>query len=129
MRALVVDDEEVYRHIVRSALEKRGWSVDEAWDGQVGWQLFQLADYDLIVTDIVMPHQEGLETIQLMRASRPDVRILAISGGGRHSPDYLSAARWFGANQALAKPFSESAFRSAVDSLMGPTAKTGNVVS
>lgn len=129
MRALVVDDDEVYRLLVRSVLENSGWSVEEAWDGQIGWQMYQLADYDLVVTDIVMPHQEGLETIQLMRAHRPDARIIAISGGGSYSGGYLSAARWFGADQALAKPFSASALQSAVDSVMGRTVDTRYVVS
>jgi len=120
MRALVIDDDEVYRLLVRSALEGMGWKVDEAWDGQIGWQMYQLAGYDLVVSDIIMPHQEGLETIRLMRAARPDVPILAISGGGTFSAGYLRAARWFGANGVLAKPFSASVLQSAVNSVMTP---------
>ncbi len=129
MRALVIDDDEVYRLLVRSALEDRGWSVDEAWDGQIGWQMYQLLEYDLAVTDIVMPHQEGLETIKLMRAYRPDARIIAMSGRGLQSGGYLSAARWFGADRTLAKPFTVPAFQNAVDRLMSPAADTRHAVS
>ena len=117
--SLVIDDDKVYRLLVRATLEERGWSVEEAWDGQVGWQLFQLSHYDLVVTDIVMPHQEGLETIRLIRADRSDARILAISGGGQHCGNYLRAARWFGADETLAKPFSASALLVAVEGIMG----------
>ncbi len=129
MRALVIDDDAVYRLLVRSVLEDSGWSVEEAWDGQIGWQMYQLADYDLVVTDIVMPHQEGLETIQLMRAHRPDARIIAISGGGSYPGGYLSAARWFGADQTLAKPFTAPALQSAVGGVMGRAADTRHAVS
>lgn len=121
MRALVIDDDQVYRLFLRSVLEGMGWTVDEAWDGQIGWQMYRLTDYDLVVSDIVMPHQEGLETIRLIRACRPDVPILAISGGSGYSAGYLRAARWFGADGVLAKPFSGSALQSAVDSVMSPT--------
>jgi DNA-binding response OmpR family regulator len=127
MRALVIDDDKVYRLLVRATLEERGWSVEEAWDGQVGWQLFQLSHYDLVVTDNVMPHQEGLETIRLIRAERSDVRILAISGGGQHGGSYLRAACWFGADATLAKPFSSSALLAAVERIMGAAADAGHV--
>ena len=118
MRALVIDDDEIYRLFARSTLEGLGWSVEEACDGQIGWQLFQLTDYDLVVTDIIMPHQEGLETIRLMREHRPGARIIAMSAGGRHSSGYLSTARWFGAGQVLAKPFSVAELQNAIDSVM-----------
>ena len=119
MRALVIDDDEVYRFLVRATLEERGWSVEEARDGRVGWRLFQLSHFDLVITDIIMPHQEGLETIRLIRADRSDARILAISGGGQHCGNYLRAARWFGADETRAKPFSASALLVAVEGIMG----------
>ena len=91
--------------------------------------MFQLAHYDLVVTDILMPHQEGLETIRLIRASRPDVRILAISGGSQHGGDYLKAACWFGADQTMVKPFSSSAILAVVENVMGAATDARHALS
>jgi DNA-binding response OmpR family regulator len=115
-RALVIEDDEIYRELVAAMLTRDGWEVDAAWDGQVGWQMAQLRDYELVVTDIIMPHQEGLETIRLLRAYRPTLPIVAMSGGGvLQSDHYLRMARWFGADQTLEKPFDAAALHAAVD--------------
>jgi CheY-like chemotaxis protein len=117
-RALVVDDDDTYRTLIRAVLEPLGWEVDDAWNGQVGWQMFQLARYDLVVIDIFMPQQEGLETIRCMRARAPGVPILAISGGGIMGSDgYLEAAQRMGATLSLAKPFRPAALLEAMRSL------------
>ena len=129
MRALVIDDDKVYRLLVRTVLEDRGWNVEEAWDGQIGWRCFQLSHYDLVVSDIIMPHQEGLETIRLIRERRPDVRILAISGGGQLCGSYLKAACWFGADATLAKPFSSSGLLATVERVMGAATDAGHALN
>lgn len=106
MRALVIDDDGMYRVFTRDILERLGWAVDVAEDGRVGWRMFQRGGYDLVVCDIFMPHQEGLETMRLIRQRCPAAHIVAISGGGQSNVDsYLKMSRWFGANRWLAKPF------------------------
>ena len=74
---------------------------------------------DLVVTDIVMPEKEGIETIMELRALDPDVRIIAISGGGRINPeDYLSWAQKFGVQHTFTKPVDRDSLLAAVDSLL-----------
>lgn len=117
-RALVDDDDDTYRTLIRAVLESLGWEVDDAWNGQIGWQMFQLAHYALAVVDIFMPHQEGLETIRCMRTRAPGVPILAISGGGIMGfGGYLEAAEGLGATLSLAKPFRPTALLGAMRSL------------
>ena len=106
MRALVIDDDGIYRDFIRGILERLDWAVDVAEDGQVGWRMFQSGGYDLVVCDIFMPHQEGLETMRLIRQHDPAAHIVAVSGGGcLNLGMYLEMAHWFGANRWLAKPF------------------------
>ena len=113
--ALVIDDDEIYRELVKAMLTRNGWQVDVAWDGQIGWQMAQLRDYALVVCDIVMPNQEGLETIRLLRRYRAELPIIAMSGGGIFRTDhYLRMALWFGADKALEKPFEAEALHAAI---------------
>lgn len=77
-----------------------------AHDGQQGLSQFSKLKPDVVVTDIIMPHREGVETIMAMKAQAPEVKILAISGGGRiGSADLLNLARQLGADGVLPKPF------------------------
>lgn len=106
LAALVIDDEDAYRDLAADILTSLGWSVDKAWNGQVGWQMAQLRDYDLVVCDVVMPLQDGFETMQLIHDYAPRTCIVAMSGGGiLHSDEYLQIARGFGADEIMAKPF------------------------
>ena len=93
-RILVIDDEEELRRIIRMTLEQAGHEVVEARNGGDGLRRQEEAAVDLIITDIMMPETDGIET------------IIAISGGGRvGDTDYLTLARKFGAIQVIAKPF------------------------
>lgn len=104
--ALVIDSDEIYRDLVREMLEELGWKVETAWNGQVGSQMAQLRDFDLVVCEIVMPQHDGLEAIHSIRAHQPGIHIVAMSGGGALQTDlYLKMARWFGADATLTKPF------------------------
>ena len=106
MNILLIDDEPLVRKTMRVALERAGHQVVEAANGRIGGDLFDRGDFDLVISDILMPEQEGIETIRKMRSARPDVRILAISGGGRgKSTGYLWMAADLGANEVLQKPF------------------------
>ena len=96
---ILVDDDEAVRVIVRLALVRFGHEVREAVDGREAMKLCAESPPDLIVTDLIMPGQEGIETIGLVRRRFPNVRIIAMSGGGRVSAtDYLQTALAIGAD-------------------------------
>ena len=117
-RILVVDDELQMRQMLRQALERHGHTVDEAADGREALQRFAQQQPDLVITDLVMPEKEGIETIQALRQKCPPLPIIAISGGGRVGPEnYLSMAGQMGANRTFAKPFSLEEILTAVREL------------
>lgn len=103
---LVIDDDEIVRHTVQQILQGENYDVVSAADGKKGMQLFRALQPDLVITDIIMPEQEGIETILQMRTEQPDAKIIAISGGARiGNADFLAIARKLGACDGLAKPF------------------------
>ncbi|MDY6850469.1 MAG: response regulator [Thermodesulfobacteriota bacterium] len=105
-RILVIDDEESIRILLRKILEQAGHEVIEAVDGEKGTDIFYQTPTDLIVTDILMPEKEGLRTIMDIRRDFPEVKIIAISGGGTVEPEtYLNLAEKLGADRTLTKPF------------------------
>lgn len=103
---LLVDDDEQFRSMLSESLRRADYEVTEACDGREGLKLYRDRPADLIITDLIMPEKEGLETIQEFRRDYPAAKIIAISGGSRHgSFDYLKLAQAFGARHVLAKPF------------------------
>ena len=102
---LLIDDEESVRMVFQVALERAGYRVLTAENGQHGLRLLEHQEVDLALVDIFMPGTDGLEVIELLHMSRPACKIIAMSGG---SPewDYLDAAKYLGANDTLKKPFS-----------------------
>jgi len=118
-RILVIDDDLLVRTTVRMVLEHHGHEIVEAENGNAG--ICADADYKaaLVITDIIMPEKEGIETIRHFRETRPSVKIIAISGGGElHQNSPLAAARLLGANRVLAKPISNCELIEAVDSCL-----------
>ena len=119
-RILVVDDEEVIRFTLRQILEKAGHEVLEAVNGQEALYRFDEQRVDLVITDIIMPEKEGIETIVELRRRQPDLKIIAVSGGGRtKTMDYLQIAERLGADGALPKPLKRRAIIDAVDRALG----------
>jgi len=107
-RILVVDDEELARFTLREILETAGHDVSEAGNGNEAVAQQKEQGFDLIITDIIMPEKEGVETIIDLKRDYPDLKIIAISGGGRtRNLDFLKLAEQYGADKVLAKPFSE----------------------
>jgi CheY-like chemotaxis protein len=105
-RILLVDDDESFRKMVRLTLTKFGYDVVEAANGKDAVKVHAAGPADLIMTDLIMPEQEGLETIQLFRKQHPNVKIVAMSGGGRiNGQDFLVIAKFFGADRTINKPF------------------------
>jgi len=103
---LIIDDDDGIRHILRRALEDAGYAVSEAADGAAGLKRFREAKADLVITDIIMPEREGMETIMTLRKESPDTAIIAVSGGGCGGADYLAVAVKLGAVRVFRKPFS-----------------------
>jgi CheY-like chemotaxis protein len=81
-RILLIDDDDQFRGMLRQALRPEGYEVVEARDGKEGLIRFRTAAIDLVITDILMPEQEGLQTIRELRAEFPAIKIIAISGDG-----------------------------------------------
>lgn len=120
MRVLVIDDDEQMRLLLRQIMEWRGYDVAEAENGKVGLRLQREEPADLVITDLIMPEQEGLETISALKREFRGVKIIAISGGGRIGPDaYLPAARELGADRIFTKPFDVGEIITAINDLMG----------
>ena len=119
-RILLVDDDEPLRTLLRLVLVHMGYEVVEASNGKEAVKLLQPAPPDLVLTDIVMPEQEGLETITVVRRLHPAMKIIAMSGCGRiKAIDYLKIAKMMGADRVLAKPFSNAELTLALDELLG----------
>ena len=114
-RILLAEDDESMRTYICRALERAGYSVTAVDRGTAALPLVATGEFDLLLTDIVMPEKEGLETILSIRRTMT-IPIIAISGGGRNLPmNYLKAAAKFGANYAFTKPIDRKAFLAAVD--------------
>jgi DNA-binding response OmpR family regulator len=118
-RILIIDDEDQPRHMLQQALRRAGHEVIEARDGNEGLQRFQEAPADLVITDILMPEKEGLETIMDLRRVFPAVKIIAVSGGGRTGNlNFLDIAQRLGAQRTLQKPFGVHAMLAVVHELL-----------
>lgn len=107
IRILVVDDEEQIRSMLTQMLENEGFAVDTAENGETGMDLITRNDYDLVITDMIMPVKDGLKLIMEMVREYPDLPILAISGGGAIKAErYLTMAGYLGDDiVTLEKPF------------------------
>jgi DNA-binding response OmpR family regulator len=102
-KILVIDDDAQMRRMIVRTLTEEGHEVLEAADGRAGIMQFLAHRPPLVITDILMPDKEGIETIRELRREAPGVAVLAISGGGFSA--YLKMAEQLGASAALAKPF------------------------
>ena len=116
---LIMDDDDNVRMNLREMLEREGYEVVEAPDGKKGMRLFRESPADLVITDIVMPEQEGIETVKELRDNFPTVKIIVISGGGKLKPEpYLKLAGLLGADKTFTKPFKLGDMLRAVKELL-----------
>lgn len=103
---LLIEDDRPLLLAMGRAFARAGAQVMLAQDGAEGLKRFMTTSPDLVVTDIVMPEREGIETILAMKAARPEMPILAVSGGGQTpAGEFLTLAKGLGADAVLAKPF------------------------
>ena len=118
-KILLIDDDVVVLCTLEIVLGDRGYDVVTAKDGVEGLRLFQENPPDLVITDLVMPEKEGIETIIEMRRERPDTKIIAISGGGRtHDGCFLKMAAELGAAAILPKPFMPDELAAKIEEVM-----------
>jgi CheY-like chemotaxis protein len=116
---LIIDDDDQFRTMLRQLIERNGHEVEEASGGKEGIQLYRENPTDLIITDLIMPGKDGIETIQELKKEFPDIKIIAISGGGRLGPqDYLHLAKMLGARRTLTKPIDLPELLKAIDELL-----------
>ncbi len=112
---LIIDDDDLMRSMLVQMIEREGLSAIGAENGEKGIELLDKNEFDLIVTDIVMPEKEGLETILYLKKNCPNIPIIAISGGAKIEPKlYLNVAQDFGVNYTFAKPINKKTFLTAV---------------
>lgn len=113
---LLIDDDDLFRAALADALTGRGFKVIQASDGEEGMALFRAEPTDLVITDMVMPNKEGIETIGDLRREDPNVGIIAMSGGlAQNAPLYLKLAGNLGATRTLKKPFGLPALITAIE--------------
>jgi CheY-like chemotaxis protein len=123
-KILLIDDEADLRALIKRILERDGHTVTVAESGRIVADAVVSGDFaaafDLIITDIVMPDVEGLETIKLLKQANPRVKVIAMSGGGHTATpeSYLEMARRVGANATIAKPFSVAELMNAMETLL-----------
>jgi len=120
---LVIDDDPAVRGFLRQILASAGYVVVEAGDGKSGMSKIEPRAVDLVITDLVMPEQEGLETLRRLRAERPGLPVIVISGAFGGS--LLETAKRLGANAALAKPIDPESLLRAVRDALAPPAGAG----
>jgi DNA-binding response OmpR family regulator len=120
MRVLIVDDDEQIRVLLQQMMEWAGFDVLVAENGKIAMQMQSRQPADLVITDLIMPEQEGLETISRLKKDYAGIKIIAISGGGRIGPEaYLPAALELGADLVFSKPFDVQEVVDSVKELLG----------
>ena len=115
MDVLLIDDDDLFRETVRDMLDTLGYNVVEAEDGKRGIEKLHGGGADVVLTDILMPNQEGIATIRQIRQSGHDVWIVAMSGDQKHKLMFLDFARELGADRILRKPFDLNALKEAIE--------------
>jgi CheY-like chemotaxis protein len=120
-RILVIEDNADIRTLFKRRLEMSGHEVVEAADGDAGINLYRMDPTDIIITDIVMPGKEGIETIMELRQDYPDAKIIAVSGGGEAvtSSTCMRLAKHLGAQLTFTKPIDWRQLSEAISVLVG----------
>lgn len=120
-RILIIDDDKAILILVRSILEPKGYEVMIAEEGEEGLMVFAEYPADLVITDILMPGMDGISFIRELRKLHPEVKIIALSGGGMtlSARTSLSVAEKMGVYGKMAKPFTPQQLLAAVKEVLG----------
>lgn len=118
-KILVIDDDTLIRRVLCAALKKMGYATLEAPTGEAGLVEFKRSKPFAVITDVLMPDKNGLQTINELRALDPQVKIIAMSGGGsgQDGQDFLEMAQELGAAATLSKPFEAEDVQKALDAI------------
>jgi DNA-binding NtrC family response regulator len=120
-RILVIDDQDSIRRVVRRALEQDDHEVFDASDGEVGMEILESQSFDVVITDIFMPGQDGIVTLRQIRKRFPTIKVIVISGGDSTGiMDLRQDAELLGAVKSLQKPFNAREIMDLVRSVLGP---------
>ncbi len=117
---LIIEDDSEVREYLESVLSRAGYECISAPNGKAGVELFLASPTDLVITDIIMPEKDGIETIMDLRRKNSGLKVIAISGGGRAEPEnYLHSAKLLGANRTMKKPFTNEEMLQTIKELLG----------
>ena len=117
---LIVEDENDLREMLKVSLIRKKFTVLEAENGKDAIIHFKPAVTDLVITDLIMPEEDGLKVIMKLRELKPALKIIAISGGGKAGPaSYLNLAKALGADAVYSKPFSVNEMINKIEELLG----------
>lgn len=124
---LTIDDDPAIRKFLQVVLSREGFDIVAADDGRMALEQLQAHPIDLVVTDIFMPEKDGLEFIREMRLLRPNVKVIAISGGTEYFDPgpYLSIAKMLGAVTILGKPIQRDKLVQTIDDLLAAELEIG----
>ncbi|MCP5049637.1 MAG: response regulator [bacterium] len=118
-RILVIEDDDIMQQVINDLMEREGYEPTVASNGIEGVKSHRENPFDLVITDLVMPEMEGLETISHLKSITPDLKIIAISGGGQIvTGQYLHIADKIGAAYTFPKPLDFKAICAAVKELL-----------
>ena len=116
---LIVEDDKELREMLKISLIRHKYTVLEAADGKEAITHFKPSITDLVITDLIMPDEDGLKVIMRLREIKPSLKIIAISGGGKAGPgSYLNLAKALGANVIFPKPFSVNDLLAKIEQLL-----------
>jgi DNA-binding response OmpR family regulator len=116
---LIVEDDSDIREMLKVSLSRRKYLIHEAVNGKDAISHFKPLTTDLVITDLIMPEEDGLKVIMKLREIKPTVRIIAISGGGKAGPgSYLNLAKALGADAVYSKPFSLNEMVGKIEELL-----------
>jgi len=118
-KVLVIEDESGLREMIKTTLIRRKYTVTEASNGKEALIHFKPSMTDLVVTDLIMPEEDGLKVIMKLKELKPSIKIIAISGGGKAGPGgYLNLAKALGAHAVISKPFSINDLVNKIEELL-----------
>ena len=116
---LIIEDDVPCLNMLGTALECEGYRITLTENGKVGIKAFLADPADVVLTDVIMPEKEGIETIIDLRRDFPELKIIAMSGGAPHSETYLKICAQLGAESTLSKPFSLATLNSTIKAALG----------
>jgi DNA-binding response OmpR family regulator len=119
-RICLIEDDKPLRTALARYLTRTGYEVVEAEHGRKALEAMAVKSVDLVITDMIMPEMDGVETLVALRRDYPKVKIIAITGGGiRTAEQYLQLAQMLGAHKTFAKPLVPQELLAAISSLIG----------